>query len=211
MGALFGTMMGAAPAASAAPVDFGYGAVSVKGPSSELVVGAEVSIFEGTCEGPEVWFQVTTDQPDAYGAFGIGLPVGTYCLRASGAALPYGQSADVTFTIEPRSGNWVTAWLPIGSIDGAVVAKDSQGARIDGVTALTQLGSCSAPGQSVWQNTTQTNRWASGNYGVAFGLGTICTTVLSVPAGYTAPPPVESVVTSPGPIWITLWLAGSSR
>ncbi|MEB0286817.1 hypothetical protein QN355_09675 [Cryobacterium sp. 10S3] len=202
MSLLFGLTV-AAPAQAAS---IGTGAVSIKGQSSELVPGATVEIRQGDCSGPAVWRTTTGNTPSAYGAFGIGLAPGAYCVVTLSVPAPYGMPANTPFQMGSGTGNWVTVWLP-GPLAGAVVAKNSLGYGINGVTAFIRQGSCASAGQGVWQNITATNQWSSGGFGISLLPGTYCTSVLDVPWDYSAPQPVETVVSAPGPIWITIWLA----
>lgn len=183
----------------------GTGAVSIKGPSSELVPGTSVEIRIGTCTGGAVWRTTTGNTPSAYGAFGIGLEPGSYCIVTLGVPAPYGMPANTLFQMGSGSGNWFTVWLP-GPISGAVVAKDSVGNGINGVTAFIRSGSCASPGGGVWQNTTASNRWSDGGFGISLTPGVYCTSITGVPWDYSIPAPVETIVTAPGPIWITLWI-----
>lgn len=201
---VFAQYPASAQAAARQPA-LGTGAVSVKGPGSELIPGATIEIRKDNCAGAAVWRTTTGSRPSAYGAFGIGLAPGAYCAVTLAAPAPYDRAADVPFTMEARSGNWVTVWLP-SRVTGAVVAKNSQGVGVNGVTALTRSGSCAAPGAGVWQNTTATNAWSTGGYGISLRPGTYCTTVVGAPGAYGNPAPVETVVTRPGPVWITLWM-----
>lgn len=192
----------------AAPL--GTGAVSIKGPSSELLPGVTVEIRQGDCDGAAVWLTTTTDRPDAYGAFGIGLEQGSYCIRTLSVPAPYSVPADVTFTMEARPANWVTVWVPGPVIvTGALVAKNSNGTPINGVTAYIAEGSCSQPGRGVWQNTTAANQWAEGGFGVSLATGVHCVSTLSVPSGYQTPAPYQIDVTAPSPYWITTWVPGT--
>lgn len=192
----------------AAPL--GTGAVSIKGPSSELLPGVTVEIRQGDCDGAAVWLTTTTDRPDAYGAFGIGLEQGSYCIKTLSVPAPYSVPADVTFTMEARPANWVTVWVPGPVIvTGALVAKNSNGTPINGVTAYIAEGSCSQPGRGVWQNTTAANQWAEGGFGVSLATGVHCVSTLSVPSGYQKPAPYQIDVTAPSPYWITTWVPGT--
>lgn len=188
----------------------GTGAVSIKGPSSELLPGVTVEIRKDTCDGPAVWLTTTTDRSDAYGAFGIGLDAGVYCIRTLSVPHPYSVPADVVFTMESRPANWVTVWVP-GPImvTGALVAKNSQGTPINGVTAFIREGSCAESGRGVWQNTTAANRWAEGGFGITLATGVHCVSTLAVPSGYQVPAPYQVDVTSPSPYWITTWVPGT--
>lgn len=212
----FGLLIGGIATAVAAPVPasaagFGTGAVSIKGPQSELIPGVTVEIRKGDCYGIPVWHTTTGSSAQAYGAFGIGLEPGSYCIVTLNAPLPYTTTLPVTFTMEPRSANWVTVWLPVSNtVTGAVVAKDANGHGIDGVTAFIQIGECGTSGQGVWRNTTATSRWAVGGFGFALGLGAHCVTVESAPAGFALPSPLTVDVTHPSPMWITLWMPSQS-
>ncbi|WP_157811285.1 hypothetical protein [Microbacterium lacus] len=193
------------------PAVLGTGAVSIKGPSSELLPGVTVEIRKNTCSGPAVWYTTTTDRADAYGAFGIGLQPGQYCIKTLNVPAPYWIPADVMFTMEERPANWVTVWVP-GPIvrpivTGALVAKDANGNGVNGVTALIQEGPCGVGGPGVWQNTTASSRWASGGFGISLATGTHCVTTQGVPAGYRIPAPVQIDVVAPSPMWITVWVA----
>lgn len=66
---------------SPVPAALGTGAVSIKGPNSELLPGVTVEIRKDTCLGQPVWRTTTTNRSDAYGAFGIGLAAGQYCIK----------------------------------------------------------------------------------------------------------------------------------
>jgi hypothetical protein len=192
--------------ASVSTVDLlGTGAVAVKGPGSELIPGATIEIRAGDCSGAPVWRTTTGNASNAYGAFGIALAPGQYCAVTLAAPAPYGVAGNVVFQVEQRSGNWVTVWLP-GPVNGALAAKNGNSGAINGVVALIRTGTCAAGGTGVWQNTTATGLWASGGFGISLLPGNYCATALSVPAAYTVPAPVDVVVTSPGPVWITLWL-----
>ena len=204
----FAKYSSSAQAAARAPA-MGTGAVSVKGPASELIPGATIEIRKNDCSGGAVWRTTTTSNPNAYGAFGISLEVGTYCVVTLSAPGLYDRAPDFLFTMKAKAGNWFTAWLP-GAVTGAVVAKDQDSNGVNGFTALTRMGTCDSPGAGVWQNTTSSNRWSTGGYGIALKAGTYCTTVVSTPVGYSTPAPIQSVVTAPGPIWITLWTARRS-
>lgn len=184
----------------------GTGAVSIKGLNSELVPGTTVEIRQGDCAGPAVWRTTTGSTPSAYGAFGIGLAPGPYCIVTLAVPAPYGMPSEATlFHMGAGAGNWVTVWL-LGPISGALVAKDAQGSGINGVTALIRQGSCASQGPGVWQNTTATNRWSSGGFGISLNPGTYCTTIVQVPNGYSIPAPTDVIVTTPGPLWITAWI-----
>lgn len=202
---------GAVVASPATAAAIGTGAVSVKGPGSELVPGTTVEIRKDTCDGPAVWYTVTQSRPDAYGAFGIGLEPGQYCVRTLAAPAPYSVAADVIFTMEARPANWVTVWLPgpppIVTVSGALVAKDETGAGVNGLTALITQGACGTSGPGVWQNTTATSRWSSGGFGISLQTGPYCATAIDVPPGISMPAAVTVDVTAPGPTWITLWVA----
>lgn len=194
------------------PALIGTGAVSVKGPSSELLPGVTVEIRQDSCDGPAVWLTTTTDRPDAYGAFGIGLEPGNYCAKTLTVPTPYSLPADVLFTMEQRPSNWVTVWVPgpliKPTVTGALVAKSSAGWPINGVTAHISEGACGASGQGVWQNTTAANQWAQGGFGIALTEGTYCVTTLGVPSGYRAPAPFETSIATPSPAWVTVWVPG---
>jgi hypothetical protein len=95
-------------------------------------------------------------------------------------------------------------------VTGAVVAKDANGAGIDGVTVLLQEGTCATDGAGVWQNTTATSKWSTGGFGISLIPGTYCATVQDVPAGFTAPEPMTVGVTTPSPVWITVWIPGQA-
>ncbi|TFB98006.1 MULTISPECIES: hypothetical protein [unclassified Cryobacterium] len=200
-----GLLLGLTVAAPAQAASIGTGAVSIKGQSSELVPGTTVEIRQGDCSGAPVWRTTTGSTPSAYGAFGIGLTPGAYCIVTLSVPAPYGMPANTTFQMGSGTGNWVTVWLP-GPLSGAVVAKNSLGYGINGVTAFIRQGSCASPGQGVWQNVTATNQWSSGGFGISLLPGTYCTSVTDVPWDYSTPQPVETVVSAPGPIWITIWL-----
>ena len=198
--------LGVSPSAFAAAT-MGTGAVSVKGQSSELVPGATIEIRQNDCAGPPVWRTTTGSTNSAFGAFGISLDAGDYCIATLAVPAGYGAAADALIRMEARAANWFTVWLP-GSpiVTGAVVAKDAFSNGVNGVTAVTTEGPCTALGRPVWQNTTATSRWSTGGYGVSLAPGTYCTTVIAVPLDYSAPDPVETVVSAPGPVWITLWM-----
>jgi hypothetical protein len=192
------------------PKPLGTGAVSIKGPSSELLPGVTVEIRKNNCSGQAVWRTTTTDRPDAYGAFGIGLEQGSYCIKTLSVPHPYSIPADVTFNMESRPANWVTVWVPGPvMVTGALVAKDSNGTPINGVTAYLREGSCNQQGRGVWQNTTAANRWAEGGFGVTLAAGVHCVSTLSVPSGYQTPAPYQINVTAPSPYWITTWVSGT--
>ncbi|WP_225310192.1 excalibur calcium-binding domain-containing protein [Microbacterium testaceum] len=192
------------------PKPLGTGAVSIKGPSSELLPGVTVEIRKNNCDGQAVWRTTTTDRPDAYGAFGIGLEQGTYCIKTLAVPSPYSVPADVTFTMEARFANWVTVWVPGPvMVTGALVAKNSSGTPINGVTAYIREGSCAEQGRGVWQNTTAANRWAEGGFGISLSTGVHCVSTLAVPSGYQIPGPYQIEVTAPSPYWITTWVPGN--
>lgn len=198
----------AAPVASPAPL--GTGAVSIKGPSSELLPGVTVEIRKDSCSGQAVWLTTTTDRSDAYGAFGIGLEAGNYCIRTLSVPYPYAVPNDVTFTMEARPANWVTVWVPGPStVTGALVAKDSRGVPINGVTAYIREGPCSESGRGVWQATTASNRWAEGGFGITLVTEIHCVSTLAVPAGYQIPAPYQIDVHGASPYWITTWVPGN--
>lgn len=211
---LIGATAVAGPAGAEQPVSggIGTGAVSIKGSNSELLPGVTVEIRQETCEGAAVWRTTTTDRPDAYGAFGIGLAAGQYCVTTISVPAGFVLPADVLFTMENRAANWVTVWVPRPYmqtvVSGAVVAKDAWGVPINGVTAHVSRGSCASPGTGVWENTTAANRWADGGFGIGLGEGLHCIQTLAVPAGYSIPQPFEVAVASPSPIWITVWVPG---
>ncbi|WP_157811286.1 hypothetical protein [Microbacterium lacus] len=198
---------GAVPTAASAEV-IGTGAVSIKGPGSELIPGVDVEIRKDDCSGAAVWRTTTTNRPDAYGAFGIGLAPGSYCVLTQAAPAPYSITAPVIFTMEARAGNWVTVWLPGPPpvVSGALVAKDITGGGVNGVTALIEQGTCASPAAAVWENTTATSRWSTGGFGISLETGTYCARATDVPFGFDAPAPVDFTVSTPGPIWVTLWL-----
>lgn len=210
-----------APSPTSAPVSavvpsagtssaIGTGAISIKGPSSELLPGVTVEIRKDSCDGPAVWLTTTTDRADAYGAFGIGLAAGSYCIKTLAVPGPYRLPANVMFTMEERPANWVTVWVPGPVIaTGAVVAKNSNGVPINGVTVYIREGSCATDGPGVWQNTTAANRWAEGGFGISLATGTHCVTTLSVPSGYQKPGPFQADVVSPSPYWLTVWVPGT--
>lgn len=204
---LCGSLLAGMPASAAV---IGTGAVSIKGPSSELIPGTTVEIRENNCTGAPVWRTTTGRTSNAFGAFGIGLAPGVYCVVTLAAPAPYAVAANVMFTMQARAGNWVTVWLP-GPISGALVAKDSIGAGIDGVTAFIREGDCLGGGAGVWQNTTATGPWSSGGFGISLLPGRYCVTALSVPAGYEYPQPQQVDVAGPAPIWITMWVADALR
>ena len=191
----------------------GTGAVSIKGPGSELLPGVTVEIRKNTCEGAAVWRTTTTDRPDAYGAFGIGLEAGPYCVRTLSVPAPYLLPADVVFTMEKRAANWVTVWVPKANevVTGAVVAKDAWSRPINGVRVYVSVGSCANVTKGVWENTTAANRWAQGGFGIGLGEGLHCITTLAVPDGYTVPAQFEVTVTSPSPYWVTVWVPGGRQ
>ncbi|MCY7403928.1 MAG: hypothetical protein LH475_04750 [Cryobacterium sp.] len=194
-----------APTAAVAE-SIGTGAVSIKGQSSELVPGTTVEIRQGDCTGAAVWRTTTGSTPSAYGAFGIGLTPGQYCIVTLAVPAPYGMpTGNTLFQMSSGNGNWVTVWLP-GPISGALVAKNSLGYGVNGVTALIRQGSCVSQGQGVWQNSTATNQWSDGGFGISLLPGTYCTTVVGAPWDYSIPAPTETVVSAPGPIWITVWM-----
>lgn len=196
--------------AAAASAAIGTGAVSIKGPSSELLPGVTVEIRRDNCDGQAVWRTTTTSRPDAYGAFGIGLRAGQYCIRTLSVPAPYSLPADVAFTMQERPGNWVTVWVPGPIIvTGAVVAKNSRGVPLNGVTAHIRRGSCDMQGPGVWQNTTAANQWADGGFGISLATGVHCVTTLGVPAGYQTPSPFSVTVTRPSPYWLTVWVPGT--
>lgn len=182
----------------------GTGAVSVKGPGSELVPDTTIEIRKNTCAGPAVWYSVTPSRPDAYGAFGITLEPGQYCALTLAAPAPYRPAASVMFTMEARPSNWVTVWLP-GPVPGALVAKDETGAGVDGVNAYISQGACGSGGGGVWLNTTATSRWSTGGFGISLPPGQYCATAVSVPDGYTFPNSATVTVSASGPAWFTLW------
>lgn len=191
------------------PGAIGTGAVSIKGPSSELLPGVTVEIRENRCDGRVVWRTTTTDQPDAYGAFGIGLEPGSYCIKTVSVPYPYAVPTEVTFTMEARPANWVTVWVPGPvMVTGALVAKNSEGMPLNGVTAFIREGPCSQQGRGVWQNTTAANRWAEGGFGVTLATGVHCVSTLSVPFGYRVPVAYQIDVTAPSPYWLTTWVPG---
>lgn len=202
---LGGTLLTATPALAAG---IGTGAVSIKGPGSELVPGTTVEIRQDTCTGAPVWHTTTTSRPDAYGAFGIGLAPGNYCVVTLAVPAPYDLPANVTFTMEQRPGNWVTVWLPGPPpiVTGAVVAKDESGAGVNGVTTFIAQGACGTGGPGVWRNTTATSQWSTGGFGISLPAGTYCATAEGVPAGYRAPAPATVLVAAPSPTWITIWV-----
>ena len=154
-----------------------------------------------------MWHTTTGSSPHAYGAFGIGLEPGNYCIITLDVPSPYTTTSWLMFTMEQRSANWVTVWLPVSNtVTGAVVAKDANGNGIDGVTAFIQFGECGTSGQGVWRNTTATSRWSVGGFGFALGLGPHCVTAESAPAGFALPEPITVNVAHPSPMWITLWV-----
>lgn len=199
------SVTGVAQLASAASI--GTGAVSIKGPGSELVPGVTVEIRENDCNGQPVWLTTTTTRPDAYGAFGIGLAPGQYCIVTLSVPSPYSVPSTVIFTMEARPANWVTVWLPGPPpiVTGALVVKDAFGAGVNGVTAFISEGVCGSGGQGVWRNTTATSRWSTGGFGIGLSAGTYCATAEYVPPGYQVPEPVTFAASSPGPVWVTLW------
>ncbi|WP_146069422.1 hypothetical protein [Cryobacterium sp. Y11] len=206
---LLSVALGWSASSGAFAAQIGTGAVSVKGPSSELVPGTTVEIRQGNCSGPAVWRTITGSAPAAYGAFGIGLAAGQYCILTLAVPSLYAVPATSLVEMKEGPGNWFTVWLP-GPVSGALVAKDAGGNGVNGLSALIQEGPCAAPGGGVWQNTTATSRWSSGGFGISLKPGTYCSTAQSVPAGYDYPAPVETVVSAPGPVWITMWLAATS-
>ncbi len=201
-----------APAGHPSVARIGTGAVSIKGPSSELLPGVTVEIRSESCDGEPVWNTTTTSRPDAYGAFGIGLAPGRYCIKTLSAPPPYSVAPDVVFTIEPRHENWVTVWLPGPTlkriVTGALVTKSVRDRPVNGVTAHIREGSCVISGQGVWQNTTAANQWAQGGFGISLAEGLYCVSTLGVPLGYETPQPFEVTVASPSPYWITIWVPG---
>jgi len=206
-------LSGPANAESPSADGIGTGAVSIKGSYSELIPGVTVEIRQDTCEGAAVWRTTTTDRPDAYGAFGIGLAAGQYCITTLSVPSGYLLPSDVLFTMENRSANWVTVWVPrpymqTPAVTGAVVAKDAWSRPINGVTVHISEGSCASPGTGVWENSTAANRWADGGFGVALVGGLHCIETRAVPAGYTIPAPFEVTVAEPSPNWITVWVPG---
>ncbi|MEC5150981.1 hypothetical protein RCH22_002622 [Cryobacterium psychrotolerans] len=138
--------VGIATAPPASATAYGTGAVAVKGPNSEFVPGADIEIRQGDCSGQTVWMTTTGSTPNAYGAFGITLEVGRYCLLTLQVPADYMGANSSTFDVVEGPGNWFTAWLPYGVVVGSVVAKDAWGARIDGVNALVRTGACTAQG-----------------------------------------------------------------
>jgi hypothetical protein len=195
------------------PAAMGTGAVSVRGPYSELLPGSTVEIRENTCDGPAVWRTTTTNRPDAYGAFGISLAPGQYCIKTLSVPAPYWPGENVIFTMEARAANWVNVWTPgpvqKAVVTGAVVARNSNSYPINGVTVHIREGSCASAGQGVWQNTTAANRWAQGGFGFSLTEGLHCISTLGVPSGYFIPAPFEVTITSPSPAWITVWTPGA--
>ena len=156
----------------------------------------------------------TGSTPSSDGAFGIGLAPGSYCILTLSAPAPYSVAAPVLFEMQARPGNWVTVWLPgpppvvvPAQVSGALVAKDPQGNGINNVTTLIEQGSCAAPTRGVWQATTATNRWSSGGFGITLSVGLHCVTPLYVPGAHRYPIPFEVTVSTPGPVWVTMWLA----
>lgn len=193
------------PPSNAASI--GTGAVSVKGPGSELIPGVAIEIRKDSCDGDAVWRTTTTNRPDAYGAFGIGLSAGAYCVVPLSAPDPYATAENVEFVMEERPGNWITVWLagPPPVVSGALVAKDAQGAGVNGVTAYISRGECGGSGGGVWQNTTASSRWSTGGFGISLEIGRYCAATIDVPSGYSVPAPVSFDVIAPGPVWVTLW------
>ena len=184
----------------------GTGAISVKGSNFELIPGATIEIRKSSCDGAPVWRTTTGATPTAYGAFGISLPNGPYCIVTLSVPPQYGTTPPFMVDVKPEPGNWFTVWLP-RVVTGALVAKNSAGVGVNGVTALIREGSCNAPGREVWKNVTATGHWSSGGFGISLPPGAYCATVVDFPAQFRAPAPVDVLVTAPGPIWVTLWMS----
>ncbi len=189
-----------------------FGAIAAKGPQGEPIAGVvmEIRRFQSGCSGQAVWRSTTSSLPQSRGAFGFTLDAALYCLVVISAPYPYSTAGPFRMYLPASTGSqWFTVWLP-GPVFGAVVAKDSAGLGVDGVTATIWEGTCSLPVRSVWRNTTATGRWSSGGFGVSLPPGSYCTVVDSAPGSYGIPDMVETTVTRPGPVWITLWMPAMS-
>lgn len=187
----------------------GTGAVAVKGPQGERLPGATIEVRQGSCTGPAVWRTTTTDRIDAYGAFGVSLTTGSYCVIPLAAPPGYNVAGASTFRVTVGAGNWHTVWLP-SLVSGAVAAKSATGEPINGVSVLISRGVCSATVQDVWAQTTSTNRWSTGSFGIALAPGSYCVKTTSVPKGFAKPGPRNFAVQYPGPAWVTVWLPRAS-
>ena len=188
------------------------GAVVAKDGAGNGLAGVKVLLQEGTCatDGPGVWENTT-----ATNGFGISLLSGTYCVTTSTVPAGYTAPAPFDVTVASPSPTWITVWVPGAApveptpVTGAVVAKDAAGNGLDGVKVLLQEGTCATDGPGVWENTTATSVWSTGGFGISLLPGTYCATALTVPAGYTAPAPVDVTVAAPSPAWITVWVPTS--
>ena len=204
--------LGLAPSvASAVTPSVGTGAVAVRSSSGSLVVGATAEIRKGDCMGPAVWRYTTTNRPDAYGAFAFTLPVGEYCVASIAVPAGFTIKSAATFTVEPRSANWVTTWIaaprPV-----IVVAKDASSRYVDGMTADIRQGRCDAPGAVVSSGTTATA--SPLNYGsfasVPVGEAWYCVSARTVPAGFGIPAPVDFYSANWNQPWAVLWLPNAT-
>lgn len=88
---------------------------------------------------------------------------------------------------------------------GAVVAKTGVGTPVNGVVVRIEKNGCDASGGGVWEQTTASNRWASGGFGIGLQGGEYCMKVLSVPAGYLIPAP-QTFSAQSSPLWLTAWI-----
>src|SRR5690606_32963024 len=177
----------------------------VKGPAGERLPGATVEVRRGSCDGPAVWRTTTTSNPQAFGAFGVSLAPGAYCVIPLAAPAGYSVSKSSMFSVVSGPGNWHTVWLP-SLVSGAVAAKTGVGDRVNDVGVLISRGSCVAPEGDVWAQTTSTNRWSSGSFGISLAPGVYCVRATWVPEGYATPEPREVMVVLPWPACITVWL-----
>ena len=187
------------------------GAIVAKDATGAGVNGVVAFTRAGSCSaaGTGVWRGTTATSRWSNGGYGVSLAPGAYCTTTEGVPSGgYGLPDPVETVVTSPGPVWITLWIP-KLVSGAIVAKDSAGVGINGVTSLTRAGPCAAPGAGVWRSTTATNRWSTGGYGVSLRTGVYCSTVEGVPAGYVVPAPVETAVTSPGPIWVTLWVGKS--
>ena len=163
--------------------------------------GVAVWVRQGTCAEPgtPVWASTAS-------VFSVTLTTGQYCIQRGPDMTPvagYDWNADVPVTLG-TNGQQISVVVP-RTVNGAIVAKNAFSQGVAGVTALTTRGTCAAPGQGVWQNTTPV-----AGYGISLSPRVYCTTVISAPAGYAVPAPVETTVTRPGPVWITLWMPAAA-
>lgn len=91
---------------------------------------------------------------------------------------------------------------------GAIAIRDSWDRLVPGVTVLIRAGACGT-GAPVWNSVTSNRSDAYGAFAFTLPVGTYCSEVIAVPAGFQVTAPQVFTVGSAGPAWKTTWIPGA--